>query len=182
MSRRRSTLALLLGLLFSLPLGLRAEPAEHPALRAQDGQGGVFDLAGLRGRVVVLSMGSHRSRGELERVNDALRERARAGEVALVTLVDLSHVPSLFHGLARRRIGAAEHEQRVIKFLVDEDGAARRRLGSCAGEAGRGEHADVLVLGADGALRGRFCGTGELPRLLALVSRLRRTSDPLAAN
>lgn len=176
---RRSACALWLGTSATvglLVLGMGTARAEPLGLQMPDVHERPFDVASLRGRVVVLTFGSHANPRELERINMALRGRVQAGALSLVCAVDLSAVPSFVHALPRRRIAAAERSQGFLKFIIDADGRLRDQLG-----VRPRDRVDVLVLGQDGTLRGRFQGEGELPKVQALVDELQpRPSPPVA--
>src|SRR4051812_48416661 len=80
--------------------------------------GGEFRLDATRGRIVTITLVSRYTRGELERVNDALK--ADLGrDTELVTVVDFVGIPHMFQGIARRRIAEASRTT-PVQFVVDD--------------------------------------------------------------
>jgi hypothetical protein len=138
--------------------------AQMVVLTGTDGRGHPFDLAEMRGQVVAITFASRTTREEADRVHAALL--AREARLVVVSVVDLAGIPSLFHGYARRK--AAEHDQagRIV-HVIDERGEVKRRF-----SAEPQRRVDILVVGPDGELRGRF-ESGQLDSVLRLVDSLR---------
>lgn len=141
----------------------RAE-AQPVALRAPDARGRPFDLEALRGHVVAITFASRYTHKEADEVNRALAAR---GGTVVVNVVDLTGVPSIFRGYAKRRAAEHDEEGRVV-HLVDDGGDMRRRF-----QVEPTRRVDIVVVGPDGEVRGRFVGTAELARALSLVDTLR---------
>jgi hypothetical protein len=139
--------------------------AQPVALHTSDARGRPFDLEELRGRVVAITFASRYTHKEADEVNRALAGRG----TMVVNVVDLTGVPSIFKGYAKRRAAEHDEEGRVV-HLVDDGGEMRRRF-----QADPTRRVDIVVVGPDGEVRGRFVGTAELSRALALVDTLRST-------
>ena len=134
-------------------------------LSGSDVHGKRFDLSSLRGQVVAVTFTSRYTQGEAHKINKALSTRA-GSSFAIVTVVDLIGVPSLFHGYAKRRI--ADEEQRgPVHHLLDEDGHIRQSF-----DAQPDRHVDIVVVDKDGSLRGRFRGVQHLGEAEALIDEL----------
>jgi hypothetical protein len=139
-----------------------------------DGEGQPYDLRSLRGQVVVLTFGSPATREELARINLMLEAQVRPRDVAVVSVIDFSTIPGLFHGYARRQVADSQRTQRV-KLLVDERGSVRQPLRVLSDRV-----VHMLVLDRQGAVRGRFRGERELSEVLRLTAELRQTAPPQA--
>jgi hypothetical protein len=146
------------------PLG---SAAQLVALRAVDGRGRPFDLVELRGRIVALTFASRATRDEATRVNLALADRAGADELEVVSVIDLSGVPSFARGYAHRKIAEADRAGRV-RHLVDDDGLLRARFA-----VHPERYVDILIIDRAGALRGRYAGQGQLGGAIELIDALR---------
>jgi hypothetical protein len=142
------------------PLRAYAQPV---ALRAADARGRPFDLGALRGRIVAITFASRYTHKEADEVNRALAERG----TIVVNVVDLTGVPSIFKGYAKRRVAEHDEEGRVV-HLVDDGGDMRRRF-----QVEPTRRVDIVVVGPDGEVRGRFVGAADLGRALTLVDGLR---------
>jgi hypothetical protein len=142
--------------------------AQLVTIQGLDGRGHPFDLSAMRGQVVAITFASRYTREEADRVHAALLSR----EAVVVSIVDLMGIPSWFHGYARRK--AAEHDLagRIV-HVIDERGDMKRRF-----SAEPQHRVDILVVGPDGELRGRF-ESNELDAVLRLVEQLRR---PMASD
>lgn len=154
-------------LLAALLSCLAATPAPASVwLRGHDARGAPFDLARLRGQVVVLTFASRYTQRDARLINGALGDQARAGRVAVVSIVDFVGIPRLFHGFARGQVARHDRPERV-KLIVDEQSAFPAGLGV---RPERG--VDILVIDARGALRGRFTGPDQLPAAIGLIAVL----------
>jgi hypothetical protein len=160
----------ILGAMLALVLtgAAAAAPEDQVWLAGSDVYGRPFDLRSLRGQVVVLTFTSRYTQSEAHKINQALSMHAGGG-LTVVTVVDLSGVPSLFHGYAKRRI-ADEEERGRVRHLLDEDGHIRSHFG-----VEPAHHVDIVIVDRDGALRGRFRGQGQLAAAEALIDQLSRT-------
>jgi hypothetical protein len=138
--------------------------AQLVTLQGTDGRGHPFDLTEMRGQVVAITFASRYTREEADRVHATLL--AKQARLVVVSVVDLAGIPSLFHGYARRK--AAEHDQagRIV-HVIDEHGDVKKRF-----SAEPQRRVDILVVGPDGELRGRF-ESGQLDSVLRLVDSLR---------
>src|SRR5437660_9723717 len=103
-----SVRTLLLGLTLALGLNGLAFGRQLVWLNGADGHGRPFDLRSLRGQVVALTFTSRYTKDEAHKINQALASRVDR-DFAVVTVVDLVGVPSLFHGYAKRRIADEEN-------------------------------------------------------------------------
>jgi len=131
-------------------------------LRGWNGRGQAFDLTSLRGRVVAVTFCSRYTKDEAARVHDALMRR----DVSVVSIVDFAGVPSFAHSYARRKI--AEHDQGLrLTHLVDEQGALKRAF-----QTDPEHRVDILIVGRDGLLRGRFSGEQQVEGALRLLDAL----------
>jgi hypothetical protein len=136
-------------------------------LRGWDGRGQEFDLSSVRGRFVALTFCSRFTKDEAAKVHDALTAR---GDVMVVSVVDFAGVPSFAYGYARRKI--AEHDQAGhIVHLVDEQGGLKRAF-----QTDPERRVDILVIGRDGALKGRFRGE-QVADALRLLDQLRGSAS-----
>jgi hypothetical protein len=156
----------LLALLSLNPSVGRADASAPVAIRGRDGLGRAFDLVDLRGRIVAVTFASRYTRKEASKVNDALSAEGAGGDVAVVSVIDLVGVPTFAHGYARRKAAEADRDGRV-RHLVD-DGELRERFG-----ARPAERVDILIIGRDGSLKGRYAGERELEAALRHVQTLR---------
>jgi hypothetical protein len=150
-------------------LSVMGSPARGAPLTivGTDARGGAVRIDEHRGRVVLITLVSRYTRGELEKINAAL-----AGElgtqVRLFTVVDFVGIPRLFHGYARRKV--AESEARTpARLLVDDRGAWRSALGAVPDK-----RVDIIVLDAGGEVRGHFVGVHQVEEVRRLVRALRR--------
>lgn len=138
------------------------------SFQAYDGRGQPFDLRSLRGQVVAVSFGSRYTRAEAGRVFAALGQRARAGQVATVGVIDFVGIPRFLHGYARRKVQESDDARRT-KLLVDEHSALQRSL-----QTRPDQRVDILILDRTGALRGRYVGEAHVAEALSLLERLAR--------
>ena len=136
------------------------------ALHADDIHGHPFDLAALRGQIVVVTFSSRRTMKESQAINQRLDELVMPGRVAVVTVVNLAEVPSLFLGYARRRVAEATANSRIA-YLLDERGHLSRTLAVDA--------PCILVIDRAGTVQGRFRGQAELDGVLRAVAGLRES-------
>jgi hypothetical protein len=167
----RASLLLLLALCLTVPIRAGAEETTV-SLNAQDGRGRPFQLERMRGQVVAITFASRYTRDEANRVNQQLLGHA-SGDMAVVTVVDLTGVPSIFKGYARRKAAEHDEEGRIV-HLIDERGELRARF-----QAEPVRRVDIIVVDRDGQLRGRFTGAAQVVEVLRLVDRLR---NPQAQN
>lgn len=143
-----------------------ANPTSSPvAFHAMDASGKPFDLERLRGRVVALTFASRQTRDEAAHVNQELAGRASSA-VTVVSVVDLSNVPTFALGYARRRVAESDHPGR-LEHVVDEHGTLARPL-----QAEPQRRVDMLIIDREGALRGRFVGEKQLAQALHLLDEL----------
>ena len=141
-------------------------------LNGADGHGRPFDLRSLRGQVVALTFTSRWTKDEAHKINSALGARVDR-DFAVVTVVDLVGVPSLFHGYAKRRIADEENRGR-IHHVVDENGHLKQTFG-----VDPDKRVDILVIDKDGTLRGHFSGSGQLQEAQQLIDQLRQSTASL---
>jgi hypothetical protein len=149
-------------------MGRAEEPAAPApvAIHGRDALGRAFDLVDLRGRIVAVTFASRYTRREASKVNDALSAEGVGGDVTVVSVIDLVGVPAFAHSYARRKAAEADRAGRV-RHLVD-DGQLRDRFG-----ARPAERVDILIIGRDGSLKGRYAGERELEAALRHVQTLR---------
>jgi hypothetical protein len=141
-------------------------------LNGADGHGRPFDLRSLRGQVVAVTFTSRYTKDECHRINSALAARVDR-DFAVVTVVDLQSVPSLFHGYARRRI-ADEENRGPIHHVVDESGRLKQSF-----HVDPDKRVDILIIDKEGELRGRFSGSGQLDAAQQLIHQLRTSTASL---
>jgi hypothetical protein len=141
-------------------------------LNGADGNGRPFDLRSLRGQVVALTFTSRWTKDEAHKINTALGARIDR-DFAVVTVIDLGGVPSLFHGYAKRRIADEENRGR-IHHVVDENGRLKQTF-----NVDPDKRVDILVIDKDGTLRGRFTGSGQLGDAQQLIDQLRQSTASL---
>jgi hypothetical protein len=141
-------------------------------LNGADGHGRPFDLRSLRGQVVALTFTSRYTRDEAHKINEALGAHIDR-DFAVVTVVDLAGVPSLFHGYAKRRIAAEENRGR-IRHVIDENGRLKQSFG-----VEPDKRVDILVIDKEGTLRGRFSGERQLTDAQQLIDQLRQSTASL---
>jgi hypothetical protein len=155
----------------ALPVvSVKAEPAlaePYAWLQGWDAHGRAFDLASLRGQIVILTFGSKHTRDEASDVNAELAAHAIPGDVTVVSVIDLEDVPGLGHKTARKKIAESEQPGR-IHYLVDEHGALRR-----AYRVDPMREVPIFVIGRDGAVLGQFSGDAGLDAALRLVERVK---------
>jgi len=156
-------MALLLMAALGTPSTVHAQ-GDVMALQGPDSHGRSFDLTSLRGTVVVVTFVSRYTQDEGSRVNDAVGSR---GDVKIVTVVDFTGIPVLFHGYARRKVAEADRRGRV-QHLCDERGELRRRFG-----AHPDKHVDIFIVDREGGVRGRFEGVRQLVDALRLLDEVR---------
>ncbi|HZS36372.1 MAG TPA: hypothetical protein VFF06_06080 [Polyangia bacterium] len=136
-------------------------------LRGWDGHGRSFDLTSLRGQVVILTFASKNTRDEASDINDELTRHAVAGDVTVVSVIDLEDIPGFGYKTARKKIADAD-QPGIIHHLVDERGALRRSF-----RVDPLHEVPIFVIGRDGAVLGQFSGEEGLPQALALVERVK---------
>jgi hypothetical protein len=163
---------LLLGLTLALGLTGPAFGRQLVWLNGADGHGRPFDLRSLRGQVVAVTFTSRYTKDEAHKINQALAARVDR-DFAVVTVVDLVGVPSLFHGYAKRRI-ADEENRGPVHHVVDENGHLKQSFG-----VEPDKRVDILVIDKDGSLRGRFSGEGQLTAAQQLIDQLRQSISSL---
>lgn len=134
-------------------------------LRATDAAGRPFDLAHLRGQVVVLTVASKATLGESKEIGRRLQQIVTRGEVAVVTVVNLDEVPFFAMSYARRRV-AEEAARSPMFILTDEHGKLCRSM-ALAGS-------DILVIDKCGHLLRRYKGAAQLDQALRAVDELRQ--------
>jgi hypothetical protein len=159
-------------LLLLLALSAPALARQLVWLNGADGHGRPFDLRSLRGQVVALTFTSRWTKDEAHKINSALGARVDR-DFAVVTVVDLVGVPSLFHGYAKRRIADEENRGR-IHHVVDESGHLKQTFG-----VEPDKRVDILVIDKDGTLRGHFTGERELEAAQQLINQLRQSISSL---
>jgi hypothetical protein len=131
-----------------------AARAQEPVVMLQgvDAHGVQFDLAALRGSVVVLTFVSRYTQDEAHQVLDAL---SRRGDVKMVNVVDFTGIPRFVHGFVKKKVAQAATGR--VQHLCDENGQLGRQLG-----ADPGHHVDIFIIDREGFLRGHFAGAGQL--------------------
>ena len=139
-----------------------------------DGEGRPYELSALRGRVIALTFGSPATKDEVARINLALEARAPSAEVALVSVIDISGIPSMLHGYARRKVAESQHACKM-KLLVDDKGSLRQPL-----RVQPDRRVDILIIDTHGAVRGRFRGEGEVSQALHLLAELNQAAPKQA--
>ncbi len=149
----------------SIVVPARATPASVAPLsfHAEDVQGRPFDLAQLRGQIVVVTFGSRSTIRESRAINRRLDPLVEPGRVAVVTVVDLAEVPSLFLGYARRRVREATASSR-IEYVIDDRGRLCRALAV--------EATEILVVDRAGFVRRRLRGEAAVDEALRTVDWL----------
>jgi hypothetical protein len=147
--------------------GAAAAERQFAWLRGWDGHGRAFDLASLRGQVVVLTFASKATRDEASDINDELIKHAVPGDVSVVSVIDLEDIPGFGYKTARKRIADAD-QPGLIHHLVDEHGALRRSF-----RVDPLHEVPIFVIGRDGAVLGQFTGEQGLPQALAMVERVK---------
>jgi hypothetical protein len=163
-SVRLTAVPLVLIASLGVPEVARAQGPTVVALQAPDGRGHPFDLTTLRGNVVAVTFVSRYTQDEAAKINDALGTR---GDVKIVSVIDFVGIPGFAHGYARRKAAEADGRGRV-QHLCDERGELRRRF-----DAHPDKRVDILIVGRDGELRGRFAGLGQLDGALRLLDEVR---------
>lgn len=156
-------------LLIAIALALSgAAPAarQYAWLRGVDSRGQPFDLASMRGQIVVLTFASKNTRDEATDVNEQLAKHAAPGTVSVVSVVDLENVPDYGHDIARKKIAAAD--QPGLHHLVDDQGALRRSF-----RVDPRRQVDIFVIGRDGAVLGHFVGESGVEQALKLIETLK---------
>ncbi len=138
---------------------------QYAWLRGWDSHGRPFDLASLRGQIVLLTFAAKNTRDEATDINDQLAEKAKPGEISVVSVVDLENVPDYGHGVARKKI--RESDQPGLHHLVDDNGALRRSF-----HVDPRKQVDIFVVGRDGAVLGHFVGESGVQEALKLVDSL----------
>lgn len=176
-TKHLSTVALLALLAAAAPPSrARATPDFVPplALHGDDINGRPFDLATLRGQIVVVTFSSRSTAKESRAINRRLDALVAPGRVAVVTVVNLAEVPSLFLGYARRRVAEATAHSRIA-YVLDERGHLSSMLAIDAPA--------ILVVDRAGYVHARFRGEAELDAVLRTVDGLRggELRPPLSA-
>lgn len=126
-----------------------------PAIQLTDAQGGAFDLAGLRGRVVVVDFWASWCAGCLQELPalDAMHRRIE-GSGATVVAVNLDRVPEVGAAVVRR-LGL------TLPLLYDWKGDAVSRWNPTSLPA-------LYVLDRDGVVRDTHVGTLDARGLAAI--------------
>jgi hypothetical protein len=163
---------LLLGIALTTLLATPASGRQMVWLNGSDGHGNPFDLRSLRGQVVALTFTSRYTKDEGHKINEALAARVDR-DFAVVSVVDLAGVPSLFHNYAKRRIADAQDRGR-IRHVVDENGRLKQSFG-----VDPDKRVDILVVDKDGSLKGRFSGESQLTEAQQLIDQLRQSTAQL---
>lgn len=144
-----------------------AQPGtQYVWLHAYDAHGRPFDLRALRGQVVALTFGSRATQEEVKDVNDTLVEHAGDGRALVVSVVDFEGIPSFAHDMARQRMAESDLPGKLL-HVADEEKRLTRGFG-----VEPQDRVDILVVDADGALRGRFTGA-EVDDAVALMEELK---------
>jgi hypothetical protein len=141
-------------------------------LNGADSHGRPFDLRSLRGEVVAVTFTSRYTQNEAHKINEALRART-GDDFAVVTVVNLVGVPSLFHGYAKRRI-SEEQAKTHVRHVVDENDRLKQEF-----NVDPAKRVDILVIDKDGTLRGRFTGEKQLQDAVRLIDQLRQSTAAL---
>ena len=141
-----------------------AGACELAAAPTSDGKS--VQLVESRGGVVVLTFFSRYSGRDAEQVNDALERALDGHRAALVSVFDLTGIPSGFHGFARRRIASAAAGRR-IQYRVDATPDWSRAFDAHPTAA-----VETLVLDGVCRVRGRFVGARDVTATLRLVDEL----------
>jgi hypothetical protein len=142
----------------------RAQAQNSPAvvLQGVDARGHAFDLTSLRGSVVAITFVSRYTQDEALRIHEALAAHA---DVKVVSIVDFVGIPELVFDFVRRKVAEADGR---VQHLCDEHGELGRRFGTQPDK-----RVDILVIGRDGALRGRFSGAAQLAGARRLIDEVR---------
>lgn len=149
-------------LVSALALPANASPL---AINGTGANGAEFRLSAERGHVVAITLVSRYTRGELEKINEALKPEL-GPTVNLVTVVDFVGIPRLFFGFARMQIAAAS-KTTPVQFVVDDDSHWGPALG-----AAPDRRVDILVLDQQGELRGHFVGVDQVNAARRLMREL----------
>lgn len=166
--RIRVLLTLALALLGAAAGAQGTHPGPRPvALAGYQADGRLFHLEEARGRVVAVVLLSRRTSKPAAPVQDALGAMAKPGQVLVISVVDLMGIPSMFHGMARKRVLAGARGSPML-FLVDEEGTWRKYFG-----AQPDKRVDILVIDRAGHLRGHFIDQVQLGQAERLIGALR---------
>ena len=139
----------------------RAE-ADAVELQGVDARGNAFDLATLRGSVVAITFVSRYTQDEALRIHEILGAHA---DVKVVSIVDFVGIPELVFDFVRRKVAEADGR---VQHLCDEHGELGRRFNTQPDK-----RVDILVIGRDGGLRGRFVGLAQLEGARRLIEAAR---------
>lgn len=158
----RTSSILLFAILSAVSAPAEAQTVSPIELQGVDARGNPFDLASLRGSVVAITFVSRYTQDEALRIHDALAAHA---DVKVVSIVDFVGIPELVFDFVRRKVAEADGR---VQHLCDEHGELGKRFGSQPDK-----RVDILVVGRDGALRGRFVGVAQLAGARRLIDAAR---------
>jgi hypothetical protein len=159
---RASSLLFALASCMTFSASGRADTPLALALQGVDARGHSFDLASLRGSVVAVTFVSRYTQDEALRVHEALGSHS---DVKVVSIVDFVGIPELVFDFVRRKVAEADGR---VQHLCDERGELGRRFGTQPDK-----RVDILVIGRDGVLRGRFHGAAQLAGARRLIDEVR---------
>ncbi|HEX4457322.1 MAG TPA: hypothetical protein VIA18_05100 [Polyangia bacterium] len=160
----RTSSIVLVAILSTVSLRAQAQTPAAAAVELQgvDAHGNAFDLASLRGSVVAITFVSRYTQDEALRIHEALAAHA---DVKVVSIVDFVGIPEVVFDFVRRKVAEADGR---VQHLCDEHGDLGRKFASQPDK-----RVDILVIGRDGVLRGRFIGLAQLEGARRLIDAAR---------